>query len=135
MKMNGRVGLGIIVRDAAGNVLASSAQRVLAGFSIESAEAMAVCKGLLFAEDSGLLPVLVETDALVVVNFIKSGRAPLSDVGLIIDDILRFLDRNPSCKVAFVPIWLLIILPNSAYLFLVIYFCWRRFLRVCFPLL
>ncbi|KAK3195697.1 hypothetical protein Dsin_027007 [Dipteronia sinensis] len=82
---NGRVGLGIIVRDAAGEVLASSAQRVLAGFSIDSAEAMAVCRGLLFTEDSGLLPVSVETDALVVVNYIKSEKAPLSDVGLIID--------------------------------------------------
>ncbi|KAK2633827.1 hypothetical protein Ddye_028619 [Dipteronia dyeriana] len=64
---------------------------------------MAVHRGLVFVEDSGLLPVSVENDAQVVVNYIKSGEALRSHFGQIIDDILRFLDRIPYCEVAFAP--------------------------------
>ena len=60
-----------------GDVLASSAYSVSAGFSSELVDALAVFRGLLFACDTGLLPCSVETDAQGVVKLINSGSAAL----------------------------------------------------------
>ncbi|KAK3204163.1 hypothetical protein Dsin_018209 [Dipteronia sinensis] len=107
--MNGKIGIGIIIRGSKGEVLAYSAQTISVGFSSEIMESLAVFRGLVFACDSSLLPCTIETDAHVVVNLINSGSVPLSDIGLIIHDIAQVLVCFPSCKVvfAFRLIWLL----------------------------
>ncbi|KAK2635282.1 hypothetical protein Ddye_030074 [Dipteronia dyeriana] len=80
------VGLGIVIRDCLGFVLGASAQRVAANFSYQIVEALEIFRGLTFAVESGLLPI-IESDALEVVNLINSGDNISSDVGLIIWDI------------------------------------------------
>ncbi|KAK3198775.1 hypothetical protein Dsin_022190 [Dipteronia sinensis] len=65
------------------------------------AEALAVHKGLMFARDACLLPCVVETNAQMVVKLIDSDSTPLSDVGIVINDILEFLDCHPIVKVIF----------------------------------
>ncbi|KAK3224148.1 hypothetical protein Dsin_011173 [Dipteronia sinensis] len=62
------VGLGTVIRDHMGFVMASSAQRVEANFTPQIAEAMAISRGLKFAVDSGLFPIMVESDALEIVK-------------------------------------------------------------------
>ncbi|KAK1556521.1 hypothetical protein Q3G72_006651 [Acer saccharum] len=57
-------------------------------YNPQTAEALAILKGLQFAKDSGLWHCAIETDAQAVVNLIGSDNIPLSDVGLIISDIL-----------------------------------------------
>ncbi|KAK3200738.1 hypothetical protein Dsin_024153 [Dipteronia sinensis] len=60
------------------------------------AEALAIFKGILFAKNSRIMPLFIESDAQVVVNLINSSFDPHSDIGLLIKDIR-------SCKVNFVP--------------------------------
>ncbi|KAK2650956.1 hypothetical protein Ddye_018445 [Dipteronia dyeriana] len=50
----GRVGIGIIIRDSAGHVMASSSQSLRSVLSPQSAEAVAILRGLQLARDSGL---------------------------------------------------------------------------------
>lgn len=50
-------------------------------------EAMAILRGLIFAIDSGLLPIKVESDALEVVNLINSGSQIHDEIGLVVGDI------------------------------------------------
>ncbi|KAK3229054.1 hypothetical protein Dsin_000935 [Dipteronia sinensis] len=102
---SGRVGVGIIIRNHLGEVMASSAQSVDAGYSPQVAEALAIFRGLIFARDSGLLPCSVESDAQVIVNLINSDDTPLSlsEVGLIVSDINRFVGSVRGCSISFVP--------------------------------
>ncbi|KAK1591591.1 hypothetical protein Q3G72_010033 [Acer saccharum] len=59
---------------------------------------MAVLRGIRFALVSGLVPFVIETDALNVGRFIRSGRPLDADVGSVINEILVVLDdcSNPS---------------------------------------
>ncbi|KAK3199817.1 hypothetical protein Dsin_023232 [Dipteronia sinensis] len=56
-------------------------------FSPLVAEAMAVLRGILLALERSLVPFVIESDALNVVDLIKSGRSPSTDVGTMISDI------------------------------------------------
>ncbi|KAK3185095.1 hypothetical protein Dsin_032381 [Dipteronia sinensis] len=78
----GLVGLGLIIRDH---------------------QAFAILSGLRFAIEAGLLPCLIESDALAVVNLIRSSSIPFSETGLIIKDIRLMLENSPGCMVVFVP--------------------------------
>ncbi|KAK3193195.1 hypothetical protein Dsin_024505 [Dipteronia sinensis] len=100
--MNGKIGIGVIIKDSRGEVLASGAQTIYASLSALTAEDLAVFRGLIFARDSGLSPGIIEFDAQLVVNLINSGNIPLSVIGLIIHDINQVLSNFPSCRVSFV---------------------------------
>ncbi|KAL5756241.1 hypothetical protein ACOSQ2_020987 [Xanthoceras sorbifolium] len=97
------VGLGIILRDHSGSVLAASAQKLAIGFSVSIAEAVAVLKGLQLALELDLLPVIVETDFLDVATTINNPSVYFSEVGLVISDIVDLLGRCPRSKVLYVP--------------------------------
>ncbi|KAK3206130.1 hypothetical protein Dsin_020176 [Dipteronia sinensis] len=101
---NDRVDFGIIIRDHTGGVMASSSQFVVAGFPLETTEAMAIFRGLEFARDSGLLPCTMKSDAQGILNLINSRAAPFLEVRLIINDIIISLDSHPDCSVVFAPI-------------------------------
>ncbi|KAK2661231.1 hypothetical protein Ddye_007764 [Dipteronia dyeriana] len=97
----GHIGVGIIRNDV-GDVMASSAQKVLVGFLVPVAGAVAILKGMQFACESGLNPSIFESDAQGVVNIINSRVPPLSEIGMVIYDILRLLDGPLTFAVAFV---------------------------------
>ncbi|KAL5758851.1 hypothetical protein ACOSP7_021462 [Xanthoceras sorbifolium] len=98
----GVVGLGIIIRDHSGSVLAASAQRLAADFSVMVAEALAVLKGLQCALASSLAPALLETDSLAIVTAVKNPCVYLSEVRLVIADIVDLLGACPGSTVQFV---------------------------------
>ncbi|KAK0585459.1 hypothetical protein LWI29_028823 [Acer saccharum] len=101
--IHGKVGVGIIIRNHLGEVLASCAQPILAALSPALAEATAILRGFIFASESGILPCTMESDAQVVVKLINNDNVPLSDIGIIIKDITSFMDAHPGCKVVFAP--------------------------------
>ncbi|KAK2646527.1 hypothetical protein Ddye_021722 [Dipteronia dyeriana] len=103
MILDALVGIGIIIRDHLGGVLASCSLPVVAVVSPDVTEATAILRGFIFTKESGLLPCVMESDAQVVVNMINSKNAPLSDIGIIIRDIICFLNCNSECKVVFAP--------------------------------
>ncbi|KAL5825469.1 hypothetical protein ACOSQ3_021532 [Xanthoceras sorbifolium] len=82
----GIVGLGIVIRNHDGAVIAATAQRLRQPFSVLVAEAMGILQGLPFAKHLVLLPASLESDSLSVVNEIH--RAPsLANLALVILDI------------------------------------------------
>ncbi|KAK2646956.1 hypothetical protein Ddye_022151 [Dipteronia dyeriana] len=60
-----------VIREYEGQVMGTSVQRLDAGYSPEIAEAVAILCGIVFAEESGLMPVVDESDTLGVVQMIN----------------------------------------------------------------
>ncbi|KAK2638612.1 hypothetical protein Ddye_026407 [Dipteronia dyeriana] len=72
------VGLGLVITDHSGFVMAANSQKV-EKYSPSVVEALAIYWGLKFVVDSGLVHVIVESDALKLVNYINSDLAVWSD--------------------------------------------------------
>ncbi|KAK3183021.1 hypothetical protein Dsin_030307 [Dipteronia sinensis] len=53
--------------------------------------------------ETGLWPCIVESDSQIVVSLIKSSNVRLSDICLIIGDILDLVNGQLQCKVCFIP--------------------------------
>ncbi|TXG72274.1 hypothetical protein EZV62_000853 [Acer yangbiense] len=96
------VGLGMVIRDFEGCVVGSSTQCLAANFSPLVAEATALYKGIVFALEAGLTPLIAESDSKMVVDLIHSGSSPMSDVGIIISDIFLLI-RTHDILVRFAP--------------------------------
>ncbi|KAK2635434.1 hypothetical protein Ddye_030226 [Dipteronia dyeriana] len=126
----GRVGIGAIIRDHEGMVLASCAQVIQLNYSPVLAEAIAILKGLRFAVESGIWPCMIESDAQVVVSMINSDLLPLDEIGLVINDIVDLLRSLPQFKVCFISRKANMAVHCLAKLGLSLesdLFCWRRF--------
>ncbi|KAK3199210.1 hypothetical protein Dsin_022625 [Dipteronia sinensis] len=68
-----KIGIGIIIRNGVGDVMASCVQAIDEIFNGKVARIMAVYKGILFSLDCGLRPCIFESDCLSVVDCILSG--------------------------------------------------------------
>ncbi|KAK2659729.1 hypothetical protein Ddye_006262, partial [Dipteronia dyeriana] len=66
------VGVEAVIRNHLGEVMGTTAQRLEVSYSSFLAEAVAILCGIEFAIDLGLMPVVVESDALGVVKLINS---------------------------------------------------------------
>ncbi|KAK2658345.1 hypothetical protein Ddye_004878 [Dipteronia dyeriana] len=99
----GKVGVGIIIRDHLGKVLASCSLPIVTVLAPNVTKATAILRGFIFTNESGLLPCTLESDAQVVVKLINRKSIPLSDIVIIISDIICLLDDHLGCKVVFAP--------------------------------
>lgn len=77
-------GIGVIIRDYQGHVMASLCQNFKACYKPQIVEAMAVLKGIWLAANTGLLPASLDSDALSVVNLVNSKEVPAADIGVVI---------------------------------------------------
>ncbi|KAL2899874.1 hypothetical protein RDABS01_024956 [Bienertia sinuspersici] len=96
------VGLGAVVRDEKGTVVAAGVQRVGRHMKVDMAEAMAMRFGLTMALELGFVTVELESDALEVVravNLCSFGRNPL---GLILEDIVEMSNACNSFSISHV---------------------------------
>ncbi|KAK3211194.1 hypothetical protein Dsin_015900 [Dipteronia sinensis] len=59
-----RIGIGIVIRDDSGFVMASCSQRVVATFDAQVAETLAIYRGIIFGKDCCLAPCVIESDAV-----------------------------------------------------------------------
>ncbi|KAL5865856.1 hypothetical protein ACOSQ3_003370 [Xanthoceras sorbifolium] len=98
-----KIGLGIIIRDHHGFVLALSTQRVDGHFTVQVVEALGILCRLQFAKDSGLLPATLGLDALSVVNEVNLNASSLVDVSLIVFYIKDILSLFPCSSVSYIP--------------------------------
>ncbi|KAK3218516.1 hypothetical protein Dsin_012486 [Dipteronia sinensis] len=73
----------------------------LGSYSVKSGSCLN--KGLMMAIYAGLWPSEVEIDAQTIVNLIVSPGIPLSNVGMVIQDIKLLLEEYHVCSVAFAP--------------------------------
>ncbi|KAL5750273.1 hypothetical protein ACOSP7_024876 [Xanthoceras sorbifolium] len=84
--------------DGIGKVRAAGSVCVAAYFSPLLVEATTVLHGIRLAINSGSSPLLVESDALGVINVLKGGVIPCSDLELIVSDIFALcLSFNVAC--------------------------------------
>ncbi|KAK3189096.1 hypothetical protein Dsin_028657 [Dipteronia sinensis] len=63
-----RVGIGIVIRDGSGQVMASCCQFLEAAFDSHVAAIMAIFRGMLFSKDCGLIPGVLESDNTVAME-------------------------------------------------------------------
>ncbi|KAK2637663.1 hypothetical protein Ddye_025458 [Dipteronia dyeriana] len=61
-------------------------------------ESVVILRGLHLATNSGLWPFIVEIDSQLVVSMINPGSAPFSEIDLIIDHILDFMNGPLQCR-------------------------------------
>ena len=71
---SGRVGLGLVVRDAEGMVIAALSQNIQLPSSIDSIEALAARRAIILAQEISLTQVVVERDSLKVIATINSPK-------------------------------------------------------------
>ncbi|KAL5766515.1 hypothetical protein ACOSP7_017132 [Xanthoceras sorbifolium] len=88
--LNNRIGLGVVIRDGHGEVVAALAKGLNSLLSVDCAESLAILEGIRFAHSLGISPVGVESDSASVVGLINKKAPPSSELGLIISDILSF---------------------------------------------
>ncbi|KAK0571841.1 hypothetical protein LWI29_022474 [Acer saccharum] len=98
-----RIGIGVIVRDCAGEVLACCSQRLEAKLGNKEANLMAIFKGLLFGIDCGLSPQVIELDDKEVVGWINSGSHVDSAFGAILMEIKMLMEDMDGLLVQYVP--------------------------------
>ncbi|KAL5857047.1 hypothetical protein ACOSQ3_004505 [Xanthoceras sorbifolium] len=99
----GVVGLGALIRDADGEVVLSGSKNLSFSTPIDMAEALAIQFGLELALDIGVRPILVEFDCLSVVNFINNRVFPLTEIGTILENIVKHSDNCQVVSFSFTP--------------------------------
>ncbi|KAK3222349.1 hypothetical protein Dsin_009374 [Dipteronia sinensis] len=95
--------MGMVIRNHNGIVMVVGAQRIHASFSPMIAEVVAFLRGIDLAIEKGMLPIVVETYALSVMNLVRAGCPISSDIGLVIGDVMARLQSIIGSKVVFVP--------------------------------
>ncbi|KAK0570711.1 hypothetical protein LWI29_005339 [Acer saccharum] len=91
-RQNERTGIGVVVRDSDGEVLACCSQRLETTMSIKAANLLAIQKGIQFGVDCGFLLFVFELDDAEVIDWIKSGSHLDSKFGAILMEIKKLFD-------------------------------------------
>ncbi|KAK2660384.1 hypothetical protein Ddye_006917 [Dipteronia dyeriana] len=86
-----------------GFIIASSSQKIGVTFSLQVAEAVAICRGIKMAIDTGLTPCNIESDVEVVVGWINNKTSFCYEIGVVIVDIHNLLEQVQCGFVNFVP--------------------------------
>ena len=80
-------GVGAVVRNENGEVMAALSAKGDAVADSEGAEVLACCKALAFAVDAGFSDLIIEVDNVTVMKTISSAQHNLSRLGLVYEDI------------------------------------------------
>ena len=80
-------GVGVVIRDNNGAVLASCSEKLTQAYKAEETETLAAQKALMFAHELGFQRVTLEGDALGLIQALKSQEQNLSPLGLLVEDV------------------------------------------------
>lgn len=95
-------GLGVVVRDSEGSVLACATRQGGEVWEALIGEAKAMVYGMQIGKDLGLRNVVFESDCQVLVNALRGGSEGCSSFSLIIDDILHLCSDFDNFRWSFV---------------------------------
>lgn len=84
-----KVGLGGVVRDAKGDVVAATCVWVNGGFEVDVVKAMAARHALSIAIEVGFINVILQTDCLKLVMHLVKKKRELLGFGNVVSDILN----------------------------------------------
>ncbi|KAL5787999.1 hypothetical protein ACOSP7_004948 [Xanthoceras sorbifolium] len=93
--------LGAVVRNCRSKVVLARCYLSGRGLFPQCAQAEAMCFRLSIALEAGFSPILLESDALSVVNLVISKSPSYSEIGLFILDILNLLEYSSVCGVSY----------------------------------
>ncbi|XP_038999271.1 uncharacterized protein LOC120124751 [Hibiscus syriacus] len=96
------VSLGVVARNSYGLVLGGLCRRILHPCNTEVAEVEAVTRGLKFAIDNGWDNVIIEGDAITIVNKIVNWKDDVSIIGLLRNETHGMLSSNEGFKLFYV---------------------------------
>ncbi|KAL0008813.1 hypothetical protein SO802_010315 [Lithocarpus litseifolius] len=82
----GEAGIGVVVRNEKGEVMASLAKKLPILESVEMLEALAVRRAVIFSAELGLHQVVIEGDSEIVFKALSSRCLERSSIGHIIKD-------------------------------------------------
>ncbi|KAK2657694.1 hypothetical protein Ddye_010746 [Dipteronia dyeriana] len=102
-KKSCKTGIGIVIRDKLGFVLASCSQSLSANFNLDTAKTMAIYKGIIFSKDCGLTLYVLESDVEMVVKRIAEGCPMDAISGTILTSIISMLDRSEVTSISHIP--------------------------------
>ncbi|KAE8736154.1 hypothetical protein F3Y22_tig00000132pilonHSYRG00024 [Hibiscus syriacus] len=98
--------IGVVARDSNGMVIAGLAKKINPPCSAESAEVAAFTEGIKLAFENGWNRVVIEGDAISIVNRLANKRTgkiqDLSTIGLLLKEARHMLVRVPTFKVHYV---------------------------------
>ena len=97
-KEKGHVGIGIVVRDWSGKVIAARSITKLGCFEPITGEAIASHYAVYFSMDLGVHNLILEGDAIKLVQVVNSNAPNLSRFGHVVDDIRQVLSSLPKWK-------------------------------------
>ncbi|XP_073119607.1 uncharacterized protein [Henckelia pumila] len=97
-----RMGYGCIIRDSSGVVIKAICGCFPGIFTSIMAEAMSIREALSWLKELNISNVIVESDALLVVNAFHSSAIDVSGVGLLMEDCRFLASELLSCSLSFV---------------------------------
>ena len=81
-----RAGIGVVVRDSQGLVLASLSQNIPLPHSVVTLETLAACRALEFSLELGFDKAILEGDSLIVMSALRDPSPSLASFGLLVQD-------------------------------------------------
>ena len=81
-----RSGIGVVIRNSVGLVIASCSQCLPQAYSSNEVEALAAAKAVSFATKIGISKVVLEGDSLTIIKALSNDQRSLSSFGPLIDD-------------------------------------------------
>lgn len=97
-----RAGIGVIISNEMGKVMVAAIYPSKLLNDVEFMEANAMLKGIELASDTGLSPIIIESDAFNVVKLVNGILRSRSEVGWMVDNIKKALPTQNSYKVEYV---------------------------------
>ncbi|XP_075645829.1 uncharacterized protein LOC142616999 [Castanea sativa] len=86
-------GIGVVIRDSAGLVIASCSKKLQQAYGSAEVEALAAATALSFAADVGVNRAVLEGDSLEVITALSQDTPILSSIGPWIDDAKVYSNR------------------------------------------
>ena len=86
-------GIGAVIRNHDGAVMASCAEKLNQTYKVEEIEALAALKALQLAYDLGFQNVILEGDSLGLIQALKAEDHNLSPLGLLVEDVKLFANN------------------------------------------
>ena len=89
-----KAGLGVVIRNCQGNVMASLSEQAPIPFSLDIVEAMATARVISFAQELGIQPFILEGDSEAMIKTFMAAEDSLSSFNHIISLAKSTLDTN-----------------------------------------
>ena len=84
---SGIAGIGVVVRDCEGEIIAALSQKILEPYSVDVAETLACRRAVVFARELSLFSIIVEGDNMRIVQATSNKRENLTLFGHVIKEI------------------------------------------------